>query len=464
MLDYDFTQVFCDSGLAVSVFDEFGERGASALADLRALAEREQPSYLAMPDVDPTPVIELAEAKREQFENCLVLGIGGSSLGAKAVYSALVRPHSNTTRDGVPVKGARLVFLENVDPSESADVLDTYVGDRTLVNVITKSGGTVETMSSFFSARQRLLNVGGPDAVRKHVVATTDPENGILRALVDADGLESLPVPPGVGGRFSVFTPVGLFPLAMAGIDIRAFLAGAARARDAALRPDASENPAAAFAAVQVALYERGVHDVAFMPYVSGMKDVAAWFVQLWAESLGKLRAGEGVGPTPIPAVGATDQHSQLQLFMEGPATKNVVFLRSGFEPIDVTVPGAPDACAPLAHLGGKTLSEIREAELAGVRAALSEAGRPSSTFTLARVDAEALGELMMTLAAATGIAGSLLGVDPYDQPGVELAKKFAHGILGRAAEAEYRQRLGAMGGDLRRVSQAPGGGGGEGA
>lgn len=457
MLQYDFGDIFCEHGIRPADFEALAGPGKAAVQALRELHEREVPSFLAMPEQDLGRVVEVADRVRAEADTCLVLGIGGSSLGAKAVYHALVRPHTNTRRDGSPVDGARLVFLENVDPVETDDVFEAYLPGRTVLNVISKSGGTVETMSSFFTARQRLLDRGGQDLYRSRVVATTDPEGGILRALADADGLTDLPVPPGVGGRFSVFTPVGLFPLAVAGIDIEAFLRGAARARDAALGTEPGQNPAVVFAGLQVALYEAGVHDVAFMPYVSGLKDVAAWFIQLWAESLGKFRGGEPVGPTPIPAVGATDQHSQLQLFMQGPPTKNVVFIETESDPVEVTVAEAPEACASLRHLSGKTLSEVRAAELAGVRAALAESGRPSSTFTLPGIDEESLGELMMTLSAATGLAGSLLGIDPYDQPGVELAKLFAHGILGRPAEAEYHERLDAMSRSDRHVSRTGG-------
>lgn len=454
-LRYDYTEAFCEHGLDEASFAAVRARMGPALAALRTLRERPEPSFLAMPEADLFEVTELAASLSASSSMCLVLGIGGSSLGAKAVYSALVRPESGAWRDGSARRGARLVFLENVDPVETSDVLESLVGPQTIVNVVTKSGTTVETMGSFFAARARLLEAGGPDLYRSRVVATTDPSAGILRGLVDADGLTSLPVPPGVGGRFSVFTPVGTFPLAMAGVDVAAFLRGAGRARDAALDPDLDRNPAAAFAAVQIALLERGVHDVAFMPYVSGLRDAAAWFVQLWAESLGKLRDGVPVGPTPIPAVGATDQHSQLQLFMEGPATKNVVFVETRTDPVDVTIPTPPDACASLGHLGGKTFGQVRAAELAGVRAALAESARPSSTLSLPDVSAESLGELLMTLSCATGIAGSLLGVNPYDQPGVELAKLFAHGLLGRPGAEEYVARFERVGARPRRSASS---------
>lgn len=444
MLVYDYSlstkETLGDKGLTPT----FDSRVAGGVADFATLYRRPAVSYAAAIDLALDEVVALAGEVRERFTDLVVIGIGGSALGSKAIYNALVRPISRALRSGAHRDGARLHFVENVDPLDLLDLLDTLPLETTAFNVITKSGGTVETMSNFFAARERLITDFGEAGYRERMFATTDPSAGILRKLVVDDQLRSLPVPSGVGGRFSVFTAVGLLPLAAAGLDVRAFVAGAAKARDAALTESLETNPAASFAALQIGLYEAGVHDVVLMPYASGLRDVANWFVQLWAESLGKPKGEGAVGPTPIPAVGATDQHSQLQLFMEGPATKNVVFCAVSVDDDDFVVPEAPEACASLAHLSGKTMTQIRRAELDGVQAALQEVGRPSSRFELGRVNEESLGALMMTLCAATGIAGSMLGVDPYDQPGVELAKKFAHGILGRPAESEFAQRLAA--------------------
>lgn len=439
MITYDYSLSSADAcGRAPSVSDEAlsaaGPRLEKAVGWLRSLMHEE--SFVSTPEADSIAVRALANVLKRENENGLVIGIGGSSLGARSVYDALVRPLSGTWRDGSERDGLDLLFCENVDPVEVSDYLDCLPLDETVVAVITKSGATIESMSTFLVVRDLLLR-SDPNLYQAQVIAITDPEHGALRPLADDDGLQSLAIPQGVGGRFSVFTPAGLFPLALAGVDVEAFLRGAARGRDAALRQNLAENPAAAFAATQVLLYEAGATDVVFMPYSAGMAGIADWFVQLWAESLGKT---ERVGPTPIRAVGVTDQHSQMQLFMEGPPTKNVVFIEVAEEPVDVKVPKVPVSCGTLDHLSGSSLSRIRAAELDGVRAALRGAGRPSSTFTLPRVDAEHLGELMMTLACATAIAGRLFDVDPFDQPGVEHAKRVAHGVLGRADEATFAE------------------------
>ena len=450
-LEFDFTNL-TDAVLGEGrglVATGSSDRNASALAALRSLAARSPASFLRMPELDLGPILARAAADRGRFDDLVVLGIGGSALGAKAVDRALVRALSGRRRDGRTRDGLRLHFVENVDPTDIIDLLDALDLDRTAFNVISKSGGTVETMTAFFIARDR-LRARFDDGYRERVVVTTDPERGSLRPLAAAEGLPVFDVPPGVGGRFSVFTPVGLYPLAAAGHDVAAFLAGAGVARDASLGRSIDDNPALAFAAAHVALYEQGVHDLVLMPYATALKHVAEWFVQLWAESLGKVRPdGSRVGPTPIVAVGATDQHAQLQLFMEGTPNKSVVFVDPGADPHDLVVPAAPDSCAGLAHLVGRTVGEIRAAELAGVRAALTEVGRPTATFRLDGVNARSVGALMMTLCGATALAGTMLGVDPFDQPGVELAKKFAHGVLGRSAEADYAARLEAQLGDV---------------
>lgn len=451
MLSFDYTFALGELTAAGPFDVAFDDATARGIADLRTLSERPLGSFLSAVDTSLSDVEAQAARFREAFTDLVVIGIGGSALGAKCVYNALVRPFSGARLDGSDRHGVRLHFIENVDPIDTLDLLEALPLETTAFNVITKSGRTVETMSAFFLVRERLIAEFGTEGYRARVTATTDPADGILRKLVGSDGLASLPVPPGVGGRFSVFTPVGAFPLAVAGLDVSAFFAGARSARDAALRSDGLDsNPAAAFATLQIGLYRRGIDDVVLMPYATSMRDVAHWFVQLWAESLGKAAAG----PTPLPAVGATDQHSQLQLFMEGPPNKNVVFCSVDAPPADAIVPNVPDACAALSHLGGKSISAVRAAELAGVQAALREVGRPSSHFRLARLDEESLGALLMTLCAATGIAGTMLEVDPYDQPGVELAKKYAHGLLGRQAEAEYADRAKSVGASLTpRVS-----------
>lgn len=448
MLNFDFTDLLAPRGpISAERFEELGARATAAQLQFSAFADEEGIRFTHLPLLDVSDIEAVAERLRANFDHLVVIGIGGSSLGGRALYQALSTPRGRKTERG----GCKLWFLENVDGSDIEDLLDLLPLERTAFNVITKSGTTIETMGSFFVVRERLLAAFGEEGYRARMVATTDPAAGELRKLVDREGLTSLPVPPGVGGRFSVLTAVGLLPLAAAGVDIRALLRGAAAARANALAP--SDNVALDFARAHVALVEAGVTDLVFMPYAQVLSDTSLWFVQLWAESLGKQRPdGSRVGPTPIAAVGAVDQHSQLQLFMEGPANKAVCFVDAGPNS-GLRVPAFGDACPPLSHLAGRTFDELRQAELRGVRAGLIEAGRGVSTITIPAVTAETMGALIFLLESATAMAGWMLGVEPFDQPGVEAGKRFAHGLLGQASYAQWAERAQAFESGDRKTS-----------
>jgi glucose-6-phosphate isomerase len=272
------------------------------------------------------------------------------------------------------------------------------------------------------------------DALRARVVAITDPEKGSLRALAQESGWATLPIPSNVGGRFSVLTAVGLLPARLAGLDAGALQQGAAAMAARCETPRLRDNPAGLVAALSY-LHDRdkghGIH--VMMPYGDRLRAFAAWYVQLWAESLGKRvdRAGNKVelGPTPIPAVGATDQHAQVQLFIEGPRDKLVTFVAVQEPARDLVI---PESSGSTSYLGGVSLGQLLDAEREGTTQALASDGRPSMTVTLPRLDASALGELLFLYQAATAFAGELYGIDAFDQPGVELGKRLAFGLLGR--------------------------------
>jgi glucose-6-phosphate isomerase len=378
-----------------------------------------------------------AEGIGQAFDTVVVLGIGGSALGTIALQNALLRPHWNELSDEQRDYYPRLYVLDNVDPSTIAPLLDRLDPRRTLFNVISKSGTTAETMAQFLIVRERLRQALDGDGYRGHLIFTTDPESGVLRRIAEAEGIATLPVPPSVGGRFSVLSAVGLLPAALAGIDIDELLAGA-RAMDERCRtPDLMQNPAGMFAALQyLAHTERDAPIHVMMPYSDRLYSTADWFRQLWAESLGKRldRAGTEVfrGPTPVKALGATDQHSQVQLYMEGPFDKTVSFLVARELPDDLAVPEDYGGEEALACLAGRTLGEILDAERSATSAALAARGRMNMTIELPRIDAHAVGELLMMLQIATVMAGTLYDVDPLDQPGVELGKQLTYGLLGR--------------------------------
>jgi glucose-6-phosphate isomerase len=288
-------------------------------------------------------------------------------------------------------------------------------------------------MALYLVIRERVAQLVEPDRVRGHFLFTTDPAVGALRRIAEAEGIPALPVPPNVGGRFSVLSPVGLWPAAVTGVDIGALLEGAGAMVEACATDELRKNPAGLFATL---LHEA---DVAggkpihvLMPYCDRLRSLALWFQQLWAESLGKGMRG----PTPLPAVGATDQHSQVQLFMEGPKDKVVIFVAVADVGDPVAIPSLHAEIAELGYLGGHSLGELLDAERRATAEALRQGGRPSLTLELERVDAHALGALFMLFQIATVYGGALYGVDPLDQPGVELGKRLTYGLLGRSGFA----------------------------
>ncbi|MBP6630209.1 MAG: hypothetical protein KBG28_20705 [Kofleriaceae bacterium] len=431
-------------GLAEPLIAARAAAGAAAVADLVARRAAGEVGFLDLPDdhASARACMDYGRQLDPEIDTMVVLGIGGSSLGPRALYSALAPP-LDPLRPRSPGLPRRLLFADNVDPVTFAGLLEVVDPRRTVWNVVTKSGGTAETCAQLLIVVEWLERVVGPDRARQLLVCTTDPERGALRALARARGLAAFAVPPSVGGRFSVLTPVGLLPAAVAGLDVVGLLEGARRMRDRVLSPDLASNPALLLATLLHAHHvDRGRPMVVVMPYVDGLYDCADWFRQLWAESLGKAQARDGravhVGPTPIAARGATDQHSQLQLYAEGPDDKAYLMLSVDQRGREVTMPaGALAASAPdFAYLAGKGLGQLLDAELAGTTQSLLGRGRPVGTIRLARADAPAVGALLMMFEAATALAGALYGVDPFDQPGVEEAKRLTFAALGRPGYA----------------------------
>ncbi len=427
-----------EHGLSRARLEELESRFRDVQAEVRARrAEGEYGFYgLAEQDATVKSIAGFAEGLGQAHDHVVVLGIGGSALGAKALLNALRPPAWNELDDEGREFFPRLTVLDNVDPTTIAAALRRIDPRRVLVNVISKSGGTAETMAQYLVIRQWLEDALGSAAVR-HLVFTTDPEKGALREIAQADGIATLNVPPSVGGRFSVLSPVGLLPAALVGIDIAALLEGARTAVENADEPDLLHNRAALYAALLwSADATQGARIHVLMPYTDRLREFAEWFRQLWAESLGKResRGGHAVftGPTPLASVGATDQHSQVQLFMEGPYDKVVTFLTVNEFGEDVTIPGLPSLPAELAYLPGHTLGGLLRAEFEATAAALSSAGRMNMTVQLPVLTAESLGHLIMFYQLATGYAGVWYGVNPFDQPGVELGKRLTYAAMGR--------------------------------
>lgn len=316
---------------------------------------------------------------------------------------------------------------------------------KTLVNVITKSGSTAETMSQFMIVKNILEQELGSN-YRYNLVATTDKKTGILRQIAEQEGYKTFVVPDDVGGRFSVFSAVGLVPLALVGIDIDEIMNGI-KDMDLALKnTDINENIAAQNALIHYLMdTQKGKNLSVMMPYSSRLKYVSDWYVQLWAESLGKNKDKDGndvhIGPTPIKALGATDQHSQIQLYNEGPNDKVINFIRVGEFDNNLEIPNIFEYTG-IGYLGGKTINQLMNAEADSTKVALTDYNRPNVTITLDKVDGYNVAQLLYMLEVQTAIAGELYNINTFNQPGVEQAKNYTYALMGRAGYEESAQSL----------------------
>ena len=333
---------------------------------------------------------DMAASLDDRIDTLVVLGIGGSALGARAIQQAL--------EASLDHPGRRTIIVDNIDPTILTSLVQTLDLDRTAFNVISKSGGTVETMSQFMLFSGLLTKKLGKDALRSHIICTTDPKEGLLRHIAVEEGFSTLDVPPGIGGRYSVLTPVGLFPSVVMGVDIEEMLRGAQRLEDTFRDVSWRENPAYLYGFLMYVadvLYRRNIS--VLMPYASSLYNLSLWYMQIWAESLGKKKETKeghaaGVGQTPVAAVGATDQHSLLQLFAEGPLDKVITFIAVEDFGADVMIPDVYPDLEPIGYLGGKSAGMILDAERRATEAALAFSGRLSMTLTIPSITAKSMG------------------------------------------------------------------------
>ena len=359
-----------------------------------------------------------------EWTDCLFLGIGGSSLGPLSLLSALKHK----------CNALRFHFIENPDATEWLGTLKHLRQESTLVVVVTKSGTTFETLAQFLLALEWM----GPNRLSQ-VVAITDPVRGDLRQWVNKNQVASLPIAPSIGGRYSIFTPVGLFAAALAGLDAQAFLQGASLVRDYCEKPlEPARSALQVLALEYVRQAER--YDVhVCMPYSSGLKLFGNWFVQMWGESLGKNQKGF----TPVAAVGATDQHSILQLLRDGPNNKITTFITVDRMPNDALIPTLKNGAwlDPLSALpafkilAGHSLHRLLNFEYRAISLVLSKNQRPQFTLQLDELNEKSLGGLYFFYCALTALTGTLMEIDPFDQPGVEEGKVYIQSALDQQRE-----------------------------
>ena len=430
-------------GIARSQVEEYAPFAAAANQAVQAGRGKNWLGWTELP-YNQGEIVEkiekVAQRVRENFDTFVVLGIGGSALGPIAVQQALNHLHYNE----LPAEKPRLYVEDNIDPERMQALLDVIDVKTTCFNVITKSGATAETMSQYLTISELLKKEVG-DKWADHIIATTDTEKGNLIKLAKEHGFELFYIPATVGGRFSELCPVGLLPAAVCGIDIRAMLEGAA-AMDARCKSDnVWDNPALLEAVLQyICMEDMGINVQVTMPYADSLKYMADWFCQLWAESLGKNVTRKGMacnhGQTPVKSLGVTDQHSQLQLYTEGPYDKVITFLKVENFRTQSPIPHGCEEFPDVAFLGGKSLNQLIEAGRQGPEYALYKKGRMSQTITLPEVNAHTLGQLIFFYEMTTAYTGELLDIDAFNQPGVEESKIASYAVLGNTSE-KYQKK-----------------------
>lgn len=429
-------------GIPEAELSRYEERGRAALESLRA--KRDIIRWRDLP-YNQKEIVEkiktVAASVKERAESFVVLGIGGSALGPIAVQQALNHPRYNE----LPREkrgGPKLYVEDNVDPERMAALMDVIDPETTVFNVITKSGSTSETMAQLLTVMRMLIDLYGEDKLKDRLIATTDREKGNLVGIAEKYGLTSFVVPEGVGGRFSELCPVGLLPAAVCGIDIEALLRGAAEMDELCDNDDVFANPALMYALLETSAMDIGANIGVLMPYADSLKFFADWYAQLWAESLGKKRGEDRFGQTPVKALGVTDQHSQVQLYTDGPFDKTVTFLGVENYRTVFTIPHAVDENPNVAFLSGHTFNELISAERRATEHAVTVSGHMNKTILLPEVNEETVGQLMMLFELATAYAGEILGINAYDQPGVEEGKNMTYALLGKKG---YEAKLAEM-------------------
>lgn len=379
-------------------------------------------------------IISYGAEINKKAESFVVFGIGGSALGPLSVAYALTHLHHNEL-DRAKRKAPKLYVEDNVDPERMQALLDVIDLKTAYFNVITKSGETSETLSQFLILYSLLKKELGEKAAKERIIVTTTIGKGTLYNIAVKEGFKTYGVGKGVGGRFSVLSPVGLVTFAVLGLDVKGLLRGALSAAESAEVKDVKQNPALLTAYLQHKSMLQGKNVSVLMPYADGLKYMSDFYCQLWGESLGKAQDLDGkdvfVGQTPVKALGVTDQHSQVQLYTEGPFDKVVTFLAVDEYKTEVVITDDKDVDA-CDFLKGHTLNELINAERKATEYALKKANRSNYTITLPQVNADTVGELLMYFMYQTAFTGALMNIDTFNQPGVEEGKKATFAMLGR--------------------------------
>lgn len=446
-LSFDFNYMAADKigahGIDFSLVEKSAAQHAAALNDVVSKSGtgwQEWTECPFAPEAEIDELIAFGEEIRANASSFVVLGIGGSALGPACVAQALLHFRHNELPASVR-KAPKLYIEDNVDPERMASLLDIIDLKTAYFNVITKSGETSETLSQFLTLYALLKKAVGEDKAKEHIVVTTTIGKGALYEAAVKEGFKIYGVGKGVGGRFSVLSNVGLVPFAVMGIDIKSMLKGAANMRKACEVADITKNPALLTAFLQVQSMKDGKNISVMMPYADSLKFMADFYCQIWAESLGKAVDFDGktvnAGQTPAKSLGVTDQHSQVQLYTEGPFDKVITFI--GVEKFRNEVVIENDPVELGDFLKGRTFNELINCERKATEFALAKAGRSNFTVMLPEVNAETVGELLSYFMYSTAFAGAYLNIDTFNQPGVEEGKKATFAMLNRKG---YEEKL----------------------
>ncbi|MDR1483094.1 MAG: glucose-6-phosphate isomerase [Synergistaceae bacterium] len=429
--------------------DEFEKPLAEAAEWIEKNSSSGEPGFgwFNLPSADISSVIETANWLRE-YDAIIDVGIGGSALGNLMLHQALLPMYYNELpRNG---RGPRFYLADNPDPEKAAAIWERVSGSRVALIGVSKSGATAETMSQFLWFRSRISSKAGGD-VDKDILVITDPKGGVFRAFAEATGCRSLEIPPSVGGRYSVLSPCGLVTASALGIDVRELLDGAASMRRfLSEQRGARGNPALYLAAVNRFHEINGRPMAVLMPYSNRLETFAEWFAQLWGESVGK----DGLGTTPVRALGAVDQHSQVQLYTAGPDDKLYTIINVADRGSEIDLPTVTDeSLSSLSYLSGQRLGTMLGYEARSTAAALVKSGRPVVWIGLNRVDPRTVGALVLFYEYVTAITGRLMNINPFDQPGVEQGKRYTYGMMGRDSYADDAREAERHFADITRVN-----------
>ncbi len=446
--DYNYfmdEHIGAEHGIGLSELEGVKGRAAAALARMEKERASGSLGFLGLP-YDAKLVRDIKKFRSStgsKFDSVAVIGIGGSALGAQALRASLAHLYLNELDKKKRAGACRTYFFDNVDPFEITSLGDVMDIKKTLFVVISKSGGTTETNANYAILLERLKKTVGKK-FREHIVAITDPAKGVLRKISAQEDLATFPVPSNVGGRFSVLSAVGLLPAAFMGIDIAGLLRGARAGLERYYGKPLMENAPLLSAAFHY-LFDtrRGKRISVLMPYTRKLFLFSDWYRQLWAESLGKNTNIHGAptvaGLTPVPALGTIDQHSQAQLYLEGPNDKVITFLKLENFGRDVKIPDFYRGNPELDYISRKSLRALNGFEESATELALKMASRPSASIILPRLDSATVGEFIMFMELQTAYAGYLYDINPYDQPAVEQGKHFTFGLLSRPGYEKFR-------------------------